>query len=82
MTATLLLPTAPRRMGPVTRFLVLRTVAVVLLVEVAGSVLVAAGGVRVDNAADYVAAGAALIATSAPYQAAPRDVQVRFFRAG
>ncbi|MCB1768309.1 MAG: ModD protein [Candidatus Competibacteraceae bacterium] len=45
-------------------------------------VLVAAGGVRVDNAADYVAAGAALIATSAPYQAAPRDVQVRFFRAG
>jgi molybdenum transport protein len=45
-------------------------------------VLVAAGGVRVDNAAEYVAAGAALIATSAPYSAAPRDVQVRFFRAG
>jgi molybdenum transport protein len=44
-------------------------------------VLVAAGGVRVDNAADYVAAGAALIATSAPYHAAPRDVQVQFFRA-
>ena len=42
-------------------------------------VLVAAGGVRVDNAADYVAAGAAMIATSAPYSAAPRDVQVRFF---
>ena len=45
-------------------------------------VLVAAGGVRVDNAADYVAAGAALIATSAPYSAAPRDVQVQFFKAG
>jgi len=45
-------------------------------------VLVAAGGVRVDNAAEYVAAGADLIATSAPYSAAPRDVQVRFFRAG
>ncbi|HAS51400.1 MAG TPA: ModD protein [Gammaproteobacteria bacterium] len=45
-------------------------------------ILVAAGGVRVDNAADYVAAGADLIATSAPYSAAPRDVQVRFFKVG
>ncbi|MCC6134799.1 MAG: ModD protein [Candidatus Contendobacter sp.] len=45
-------------------------------------VLAAAGGVRVDNAADYVAAGADLIATSAPYSAAPQDVQVRFFKAG
>jgi molybdenum transport protein len=45
-------------------------------------VLVAAGGVRVDNAAEYVAAGADLIATSAPYSAAPRDVRVRFFRTG
>jgi molybdenum transport protein len=45
-------------------------------------VLVAAGGVRVDNAADYVAAGADLIATSAPYNAAPRDVRVQFFKAG
>ena len=45
-------------------------------------VLVAAGGVRVDNAADYVAAGAAMIATSAPYSAAPRDVQVQFFSVG
>ena len=34
-------------------------------------VLVAAGGVRVENAADYVTAGAAMIATSAPYHAAP-----------
>ncbi len=45
-------------------------------------VLVAAGGVRVDNAAEYVAAGADLIATSAPYSAAPRDVRVQFFKAG
>lgn len=44
-------------------------------------VLVAAGGVRVENAADYVAAGAAMIATSAPYHAAPRDVRVQFFKA-
>ena len=45
-------------------------------------VLVAAGGVRVDNAAEYVAAGADLIATSAPYSAAPCDVRVQFFKAG
>ncbi|RUQ29855.1 MAG: ModD protein [Candidatus Competibacteraceae bacterium] len=45
-------------------------------------VLVAAGGVRAENAADFVAAGATLIATSAPYSAAPRDVQVRFFKTG
>lgn len=44
-------------------------------------VLVAAGGVRVDNAAEYVAGGADLIATSAPYSAAPRDVRVQFFKA-
>ena len=45
-------------------------------------VLVAVGGVRADNVAAFVAAGADLIATSAPYSAAPRDVQVRFFKAG
>ncbi len=45
-------------------------------------VLAAAGGVRVDNAADYVVAGADLIATSAPYSAAPRDVHVRFLKVG
>ncbi|MDQ5909719.1 MAG: putative pyrophosphorylase ModD [Pseudomonadota bacterium] len=45
-------------------------------------VLAAAGGVCVDNVANYVAAGADLIATSAPYSAAPRDVQVRFFKVG
>ena len=45
------------------------------------AVLVAAGGVNAGNAPAYVAAGADLIATSAPYSAPPRDVQVRFFRA-
>lgn len=43
-------------------------------------VLVAAGGIRADNAAAYVVAGADLLATSAPYAAPPRDVQVRFKR--
>ncbi len=54
------------------------------LLEVEGlrPALVAAGGVRVDNVADYVAAGASLIATSAPYSAAPRDVRVQFFKVG
>jgi molybdenum transport protein len=40
--------------------------------------LAAAGGVRADNAAAYVAAGADLLVTSAPYTAPPRDVQVVF----
>jgi molybdenum transport protein len=40
--------------------------------------LAAAGGVRADNAAAYVAAGADFLVTSAPYTAAPRDVQVNF----
>lgn len=43
--------------------------------------LAAAGGVRADNAASYVAAGADLLVTSAPYSAPPRDVQVEFRRA-
>jgi molybdenum transport protein len=42
--------------------------------------LAAAGGIRADNAAAYVAAGADLLVTSAPYTAPPRDVQVGFFR--
>lgn len=41
--------------------------------------LAAAGGVRADNAAAYVAAGADLLVTSAPYTAPPKDVQVTFF---
>lgn len=43
-------------------------------------VLAVAGGIRADNAAAYVQAGADLLVTSAPYTAPPRDVQVRFFR--
>lgn len=43
-----------------------------------GHVLAPAGGVRADNAAAYVAAGADLLITSAPYAAPPCDVQVDF----
>lgn len=42
--------------------------------------LAAAGGVRADNASAYVAAGADLLVTSAPFTAPPRDVQVNFIR--
>jgi molybdenum transport protein len=38
----------------------------------------AAGGVNVRNAADYAAAGADLLVSSAPYWAQPRDVKVIF----
>ncbi|MDR3535326.1 MAG: ModD protein [Acetobacteraceae bacterium] len=38
--------------------------------------VVAAGGVSAANAAAYAAAGADVLATSAPYAAPPRDVQV------
>lgn len=40
--------------------------------------LAPAGGVRAGNAAAYVAAGADLLVSSAPYAAPPRDVQVSF----
>lgn len=40
--------------------------------------LATAGGIRADNAAAYVAAGADFLVTSSPYTAAPRDVQVNF----
>ena len=43
------------------------------------TVLAAAGGVRADNAAEYVRAGADLLVTSAPYTAPPKDVQVTFY---
>lgn len=43
--------------------------------------LAAAGGIRADNAAAYVAAGADFLVTSSPYTAPPRDVQVNFGRA-
>jgi molybdenum transport protein len=38
--------------------------------------IIAAGGVNATNAAAYAAAGADVLATSAPYSAPPRDVQV------
>jgi len=43
--------------------------------------IVAAGGVNATNAAAYAAAGADVLATSAPYAAPPRDVQVELTRA-
>jgi molybdenum transport protein len=43
-------------------------------------VIAAAGGVNAENAAEYAAAGADVLVTSAPYFAKPRDVQVRFSR--
>jgi molybdenum transport protein len=39
-------------------------------------VLAAAGGINAKNAADYAAAGADVLVTSAPYWAKPADVQV------
>jgi molybdenum transport protein len=40
-------------------------------------VIAAAGGIDAGNAADYAAAGADALVTSAPYLARPRDVEVR-----
>jgi molybdenum transport protein len=39
-------------------------------------VVAATGGVDVSNAAEYAAAGAEVLVTSAPYHASPSDVQV------
>ena len=62
-----LLPTEPRRMGPVTRFLVLRLVAVVALAEVVGTVLVAVGGTSVRAAGlSMVLPGAGFLYTGSP----------------
>lgn len=47
----------------------------------AKAVIAAAGGVNAGNAADYAAAGAAILVTSAPYSAPPLDVAVRVERA-
>ena len=44
------------------------------------TILAAAGGIRADNAAAYVTAGADLLVTSAPYSAPPKDVQVNFYK--
>lgn len=48
------------------------------MVEAAGAstLVAAAGGVNASNAADYVAAGARILVTSAPYWAKPADVKV------
>ncbi|MGJ4994518.1 ModD protein [Bradyrhizobium sp. HKCCYLS3077] len=43
-------------------------------------IIAAAGGVNAGNAADYAAAGADLLVTSAPFLARPRDVQVLISR--
>ena len=62
-----LLPTDPRRMGPVTRFLVLRLVAVVVVVEVLGTVLVAVGGSTARAAGlSLVFPGAGFLLTGSP----------------
>lgn len=42
------------------------------------ALLAVAGGVRADNAASYVAAGADLLVSSAPFSAPPADVKVVF----
>lgn len=41
-----------------------------------GSLLSVAGGIDLGNVADYVAAGAGLVVTSAPYYARPADIKV------
>jgi molybdenum transport protein len=40
-------------------------------------IIAAAGGVDAANAAAYAEAGADVLVTSSPYQAKPKDVQVR-----
>lgn len=49
-----------------------------VLVNGCRPLLAVAGGVRADNAAAYVAAGADVLVTSAPFSAPPADVQVDF----
>lgn len=44
--------------------------------------IAAAGGVNLNNAAEYAACGADLLVTSWPYQARPKDIQVRFYPQG
>lgn len=66
--APLLLPTAPRRMGPVTRFLVLRLVAAVAVVKAAGVVLFAVADRHAWRAAglSLVLPGGGFLWTAAP----------------
>ena len=44
--------------------------------------IAAAGGVNPDNASEYAVCGADLLVTSWPYQARPKDIQVRFYPQG
>jgi molybdenum transport protein len=50
--------------------------ALVALPRPAGVRLAAAGGVNAKNAADFAAAGAEILVTSAPYSAPPVDIKV------
>ncbi|WP_075187463.1 ModD protein [Teredinibacter haidensis] len=44
--------------------------------------IAAAGGVNLENAAEYATCGADLLVSSWPYQARPKDIQVRFYPHG
>jgi molybdenum transport protein len=59
------------------RFSPAATRAVVEAVGGGATVIAAAGGVNAANAAEYAAAGALVLVTSAPYSASPVDVKVR-----
>ena len=62
-----LLPTEPRRMGPVTRFLVIRTLVVLAVVELIGALLVAFGGTALRAAGlSLVLPGAGFLYTAHP----------------
>ena len=62
-----LLPTQPLRMGPITRFLVLRTLAVLALVELVGTLLVVIGDVSARAAGlSLVFPGAGFLYTASP----------------
>src|SRR6478735_8020407 len=66
-TAIPLLPTEPRRMGPTTRFLVLRMLACVAVVELVGTLLVVLGGTTARAAGlSLVFPGAGFLYTAHP----------------
>jgi molybdenum transport protein len=46
------------------------------------TMIAAAGGINLDNVGQYANCGADLLVTSWPYQARPKDIQVRFYREG
>eukprot|EP01036_Dinobryon_divergens_P003700 gene3700-4902_t len=61
-----LLPEHPRRMGPVTRLLVLRTVAVVVVVQAIGIALVVSGGRARAAGLSLALPGGGFLYTAAP----------------